>query len=259
MDQSNQNNYLLSEQAFFSQIEQYFNDSSASFTEKAHAFARFMPRQSISYFLARNEIFKKIIPLHGSIFDFGIYRGSSFFTWLQLSSIYEPYNHVRKIVGFDSFKGFSALSDNDLSAEGLGFSLKAEGAMALHGEEDELEHGIALWDLNRPLGHVNKAQIINGTLPDTFAKYMQEHSETVIALANFGLGLYEPTRDILNLIKPRLQTGSILVFEDLNQAMWPGETKALFEVFGADAVSLERVPFCPHLSWMRVGKRSNES
>ena len=96
MDQSDAKNYLQSEQSFFSLIEDYFRDSSSSYTEKMHAFPRFVPRQALSYFLARNEIFKEIIPLHGSILDFGIYRGSSFFTWLQLSSLYEPYNHLRK-------------------------------------------------------------------------------------------------------------------------------------------------------------------
>jgi len=253
MDQSNQDNYVQSERSYFSSIEEYFNDSSSSYTEKMHAFPRFVPRQSISYLLARNEIFKEVVPLHGSIFDFGTYRGSSFFTWLQLSSIYEPYNHLRKIVGFDSFQGFSALGENDHSAEGKDFKLKRQGEMVFHGGEEELQRGIALLDLNRPLGHVSKGQVVKGDLSDSFAAYLQEHQETIIAMANFGLGLYSPTKEILSLMKPRLQNGSILVFEDLNQAMWPGESKALFDVFGADEISLQRFPYCPHLSWMRVG------
>lgn len=253
MDQSDAKNYLQSEQSFFSLIEDYFRDSSSSYTEKMHAFPRFVPRQALSYFLARNEIFKEIIPLHGSILDFGIYRGSSFFTWLQLSSLYEPYNHLRKIIGFDSFQGFSALSKNDQSTESETFGLKRQEGMMFHGGDEELQRGIKLYNLNRPLGHVNKAQVIKGDLPSTCADYLQAHPETIIAMANFGLGLHEPTREILTLIKPRLQNGSILVFEDLNQAMWPDETAALFKVFGADEISLQRIPYCPHLSWMPVG------
>jgi hypothetical protein len=78
MDQSDPKNYINSEEIFFDSIEDYFDTSSGSYSEKAHAFARFLPRQAISYFLARNEIFKQILEVHGSILDFGLYRGSSF-------------------------------------------------------------------------------------------------------------------------------------------------------------------------------------
>lgn len=250
MDQSDVKNYLPTEKEYFSNIEKYFNNSASSYTEKMHAFTRFVPRQAISYFIVRNEIFKRILSLHGSILDFGVFRGSSFFSWQQLSSIYEPYNHVRKIIGFDSFEGFSALSDVDKSAEGEGFSLKSEGSMAFPDGQAELELGISLCDMNRPLGHVRKASIVKGSLPGTFAGYLEDHPETIIALANFGIGLHAPTRDTLALLKPRLQRGSILVFEDLNQAMWPGESKALYDVFSPGEISLERSPVCPHLSWL---------
>lgn len=253
MDQSNQKNYLESEQTYFSEIEEYFSTSSGTFSEKMHAFPRFAHRQAISYFLARSEIFKEVLPLHGSVFDFGIYRGSSFFTWQQLSAIYEPYNHLRKIVGFDSFRGFSALGENDRGVEGQDLALKRQGGMTFERGAEEMRRGVELVDLNRPLGHVRKANLVHGDLPQAFASYLDEHPETVIALANFGLGLYSPTIELLTLLKPRLQRGSVLVFEDLNQATWPGETKALFEVFGPSEISLRRFPYCPHISYMRMG------
>lgn len=250
LDQSNKKNYLLAEQEYFAAIEEYFCNSSSTYTEKMHAFPRFVSRQALAYFLARHEIFQRVIKLHGSILDFGIFQGSSFFTWQQLSAIYEPYNHTRKIIGFDSFEGFSALAEADRSAEGQDFPLKAEGRMAFPDGEAELMRGVALCDMNRPLGHVGKANILKGTLPETCGRYFDEHPETMIALANFGMGLYGPTRDTLGLVKPRLQRGSVLVFEDLNQAMWPGESMALYEVFQPKEISLERSPSCPHISWL---------
>ena len=254
MDQSDKKNYLLPEQDYFDNIEEYFQSSSSSYGQKMHAFPRFVPRQAISYFLARNEIFKNVVPLHGSILDFGVYRGASLFTWHQLSAIYEPYNHVRKIIGFDSFAGFSELDDkNDYGCTEKKFVLKQQGAMQFDGGKEELERGIALSDLNRPLGHIAKVQIEAGSLPDSVEQYLSTHQETIVAMANFGLGLYGPTKKILEHVKPRLQQGSILVFEELNQEMWPGESKALFEVFGAENVRLHRVPYCPHISWMQVG------
>jgi hypothetical protein len=253
MDQSNPKNYLDNERAFFAEIEGYYDRSSGNFSEKQYAFPRFVPRQGLSYFLARNEIFQKIISVHGSILDFGIYRGASFFTWLQLSAIYEPYNHIRKVIGFDSFEGFSTLGSNDQGVEGQDLGLKVKGGMAYDGAA-EIQKGIELNDLNRPLGHVAKGALVPGALPESCASYLEEHEESVIALANFGLGLYEPTIEILKQIKPRLVKGSILVFEDLNQPTWPGETKALFEVFEPGEISVNRLPYCPHISWVSVGE-----
>lgn len=251
MDQSNPKNYLEAEREYFSRIEGYFLNSSGSFTEKAYAFPRFIPRQALCYFLARNEAYQKILNVHGSILDFGVYRGGSFFTWQHLNAIYEPYNHVRKIIGFDSFRGFSEFSKEDLGAEGSDLALRAPGGMAYEGAS-ELKTGIDLTDLNRPLGHVSKGSIVEGLLPDSCAQYLEAHPETIVAMGNFGLGLYEPTLKVLKLIKPRLIRGSLLVFEDLNQATWPGETRALFEIFDPKTISISRVPYCPHISWVQV-------
>jgi len=250
MDQSSAKNYLSTEKEYFSLLEQYFYNRSSTFTEKMYAFPRFVPRQAIAYFLVRYEIFQYVVRLHGSILDFGVYRGSSFFTWLQLSSIFEPYNHVRKVIGFDSFEGFSTLEEADQSAEGMEFSLKRQAGMAFPNGEAELSRGSSLLDMNRPLGHVGKASIVKGPLPQSLVGYLDQHPETIVALANFGLGLYGPTRDSLALLRPRLQRGSVLVFEDLNQAMWPGESKALYEVFQPEEISLQWSPICPHVSWL---------
>lgn len=252
MDQSNPDNYANSEKLFFSEIENYFNKSSGSYTEKMHAFTRFLPRQALSHFLARNAIFSEILQIHGSVLDFGLYRGSSFFTWLQLSAIYEPYNHIRKVVGFDSFGGFSDLSEEDSGATDSALLLKKTGGMAYDGAQ-EITNGIELFDMNRPVGHVEKGKVITGELPASCQAYFDEHPETIVSLANFGLGLFKPTLELLKLIKPRLVKGSVVVFEDLNQATWPGETKALLEVFDLNDISLNRVPYCPHISWIKIG------
>jgi hypothetical protein len=242
MDQSNPKNYLDSEKLYFQKIESYFSESSGSFSEKAHAFPRFISRQSLSYFLARSQIFSNILNIHGNIMDFGIYRGSSFFTWLQLSSIMEPYNHIRKIIGFDSFQGFSEIGTNDVGTNDAELKVKRKGGMAYPGKS-EIQNAIDLMDLNRPLGHVSKGRLVEGELPKSRENYLKENPETIVALANFGLGLYRPT-----LVK-----GSVVVMEDLSQHTWPGETTAFFEVFGNCEHKLQRVPFCPHLSWIQIG------
>ena len=63
-------------------------------------FAKFTSRQTLTRFLAHNEIFTKVLPVHGSIIDCGVYMGQSLMTWAQLSSVYEPIGGVtREIFG----------------------------------------------------------------------------------------------------------------------------------------------------------------
>ena len=251
MDQSNPKNYLKSGEEYFGRIEEYWQQGDGNYSEKMNSLSRFVPRQALGYFLARNEIFKQVLDVHGSILDFGIYRGGSFFTWLKLSAIYEPYNHIRKVIGFDSFEGFSAIGEQDKGKNDKDLALKVEGGMAWDGF-DEISQGVDLYDMNRPLGHVNKGLLVKGDLPGSEENFLDDHDETIVAMTNFGLGLYEPTLKILQAIKPRLVKGSILMFEDLNQATWPGESRALFEVFDMSEHSLERLPYCPHISWIRI-------
>ena len=250
MDQSNLKNYLKSEEEYFDRIEEYWQQADGNCSEKMYSLSRFVPRQALGYFLAKNEIFKKVLDVHGSILDFGIYRGLSFFAWLS-SAIYEHYNYIRKVSGFDSFEGFSAIGEQDRGKNDKELALKVEGGMAWDGF-DEISEGVELYDKNRPFGDVNKGLLVKGDLPSSVENFLDDHDETIVAMANFGLGLYEPTLKILQAIKPRLVKGSILVFEDLNQATWPGESKALFEVFDMSEHSLERLPYCPHISWIRI-------
>ena len=193
-------------------------------------------------------VYCKVLNVHGSILDFGVYHGALFFTWQQLSALYEPYNHNRKVIGFDSLAGFSALGEFDVDADVRDLLLKKAGGMAYDGA-DELREGIELFDMNRPLGHVAKGVLVDGDLPGSCKRYLDEHQEAMVALANFGLGLFEPTVELLQLIRPRLVKGNELVFEDVNQATWPGETRALREVFPIGEFSLKRIPHCPHISW----------
>ena len=81
-------------------------------------FELFTHRRYLSRFLARYELYKKVLNIKGSIIECGVWNGGGLLAWAKLSSIFEPYAIHRKIIGFDTFEGFPSLSkndDNDLS------------------------------------------------------------------------------------------------------------------------------------------------
>jgi hypothetical protein len=59
-------------------------------------------------------LFQQIREVHRPIVECGVFRGVDLFSWSNLSAIFEPYNHVRRIVGFGTFQGFPAVSDDDV-------------------------------------------------------------------------------------------------------------------------------------------------
>ena len=47
--------------------------------------------------------------LKGSVVECGVNLGGGIFSWAHFSSILEPYNYHRKIIGFDTFLGIPKL------------------------------------------------------------------------------------------------------------------------------------------------------
>src|SRR5262245_10293245 len=50
-----------------------------------------------------NELYQKIVNIPGAIMEFGVWWGTNLALFESLRAIYEPYNHARKVVGFDTF------------------------------------------------------------------------------------------------------------------------------------------------------------
>src|SRR5690606_8723857 len=95
-------------------LEEYFTTSPGSATEKLENFAKYVPRQNLARFLARYEIFKLIQGIQGSIVECGVLFGGGLLSFAKLSTILEPYNFQRRIVGFDTFTGFPEVDKKDL-------------------------------------------------------------------------------------------------------------------------------------------------
>ena len=54
--------------------------------KKISNFTKFVPRQNLTYFLAKYEIFKKILNVNGSIIECGVLFGGGLMTFAQLSA-----------------------------------------------------------------------------------------------------------------------------------------------------------------------------
>ena len=199
-------------------------------------------------YLAKNEIFREILGVHGAIIECGVFLGGGLMTWANFSAIYEPFNHTRRIVGFDTFSGFSGLSAEDGTRS---IDFKQPGGLATNAHEDVLE-SISLYDSNRPIGHIPRCELVVGDACNTIAAYVEDNPQLVVAMLYLDFDAYEPTKAALEHFLPRMPKGSLVCFDELYDPMWPGETQAVHEVLGLAEISINRFPYVSNLSYTRL-------
>lgn len=242
-DQKSQSKQDLSQ---FSQIEALYANDPAPTIEKLEAFPKFASRQSIAKFLTKYEIFKRLLTVNGSIVECGVLHGAGLLTWAKLSSIFEPANHVRKVIGFDTFSGFPSVSGAD-TRTGAFHALKEGG---LTGSNiDNIREAISVYDLNRPISHIPKVELVQGDINETASAYLSDNPHLVVALLYLDFDLYEPTKKALEVFLPRMPKGSIIAFDELNAKIFPGETLAVLDTIGLRNLRIERFPFDSYVSY----------
>jgi len=236
------------EKAAMDELYAAFERSPLPLPQRLHAFARHVRRQDVARFLAKYELFRLNLSCAGSVVEGGVFTGGGLMTWLHCSAILEPYNHSRRIIGFDTFAGFNELHAQDTQT-GSSEHLRA-GAFGTHDAiRAELEQLVAIHDRNRPLGHIPKVELVAGDARATIAQYVQSHPHLLVSLLYLDFDLYEPTKATLEALLPRVVGGGIVAFDELNCADFPGETTALLETVNLTGVRLQRFAFEPYISY----------
>jgi hypothetical protein len=229
---------------YYQSLGRYWDESIGSNIDKLRSFTKYVPFGEFPKFLAKYEIFKKILNIHGAILECGVHQGGGLMTWGLLSSIFEPVNHVRKIVGFDTFEGFASISDKDKANN----EHAIKGGLAVDSYND-LQIAIANFDSFRPLGHIPKIEIVKGDASATIPEYIEKNPHLVVALLYLDFDLFEPTKVAIEQLRSRMPKGAIIVFDELYIKQWPGETEAVQETLGIKNLKIERFHFHPQISY----------
>jgi len=233
-----------SEREAASRYARLFECSPDATGDKLSHVAKYMRRQDMTRLLARYEIFKRVLRVKGSIVECGVYRGSGLMAWANFGAILEPTNLMRRIYGFDSFGGFPSVGplDRGESREARPGDLRADCL-------DELRQLIRAYDLNRPLGHVPKVELIPGDAAATIPEMIRRTPHLVVSLLFLDFDLYEPTKVALEHFIPRMPKGAIVAFDELDNPAWPGETLAALDTLGLRKLRLERLDFDPYIGF----------
>ena len=208
----------------------------------------FLTSKNLSRMLFFYEMYKKIVHSHGIIAEFGVRWGQTLSLMSAMRAIFEPFNRHRKIVGFDTFEGFKGLCEKDgtlCKCQNGSFSVSA-------GYQDYLDRILLMQEQLNPMSHLKRYELVKGDAVKTVPMYLKSHPETIVSLGIFDFDIYAPTKAALEAIKPHLCKGSILVFDELCDDIFPGETIAVREILGLNNLRIQRYPMTSRMSFVEI-------
>ena len=234
--------------SYETELENSFQTSNLQTMDKLDNFARFTRRQVVANFLNRYEIFKEILHIHGSIVEGGVNLGQGLFSWLHYSSILEPYNHSRRIIGFDTFEGFTNIHEEDNKS--IYTNSNDWKDFASKQSFEEITSSCNIQNKNRVLSHIEKVKVIKGDATQTIPQYFEDNKHEIVSLLHIDFDVYSPTKAALETIVPRMPKGGIIAFDEINDPNAVGETVALLEVMNINKFRIKRNSFDSNLCYI---------
>jgi hypothetical protein len=225
--------------AYLEALAERFIASDRLVADKLDQFPKYVPTTAVGRFLGRFETYKKIQNVPGAIVEAGVLSGSGLFSFVHFAFLLEPHNFYRRIVGFDTFEGFPALSDIDRR----GTSAHMEVGSYADNSFSELSELARVHEGFRLLPARPQVELVKGDIVDTVPAYVSQHPELVIALLYLDCDLLEPTRACLDHFLPRMPRGGVVVFDELGLPEYPGETAAVTASVGLGRLRLQRLPY----------------
>jgi hypothetical protein len=203
----------------------------------------------LARFFAISDVYKRIVNIPGDIFDLGTWYGQNAVLSENCRAIYEPFNKQRRIVCFDTFEGYQNWSDKDVKSTNYQEKTYATGLEYA----DFLRELLELHEGNNALGHMKKRhEVVVGDATQSVAQHLKVRPNTIVALAYLDLGLYGPTKKVLEDIKPHLIPGSVLLFLQLTRDELPGDSVAFREVLQGLRYDIEKSPIYPSFTIVTI-------
>ena len=224
-------------------VRNFIESSQQNAVGIAANFPVYANRQDVNRFLALHELFKLQLPVKGSIVECGVFTGSSLFSFAHFSGIYEPANYHREIVGFDTFEGFPIWSAEDEFDPSRGIFKPSIDSFF------ELSEATKAFQKNHYLEGVDKIRLIKGNVIETIPEFLINNKHFICSMLYLDLDVYEPTKVAIQSFLPRMPKGSVLVFDEIHNSHWPGETQALVDTVGISNLEIRNFPFNPNISY----------
>ncbi|SLM30896.1 dTDP-6-deoxy-L-hexose 3-O-methyltransferase [Desulfamplus magnetovallimortis] len=208
-------------------ISEVFEKFNISPTEALKHFPVFSRRVDLRRFLAHYELFKLSADLPGDIVELGVFRGLSLMSFANFLEIFNCTNRRKRVIGFDTFKGFVNINNKDLSKKND--SDKQAGDFDASNYYECLKEAITIFDEDRFIPWKKRIELFKGDICKTIPAYIEKNPGLRISLLHFDCDLYDPTKIGLKELFPLVVKGGVVIFDEYGDVNWPGESEAVDE------------------------------
>ncbi|WDI32487.1 macrocin O-methyltransferase [Hyphococcus flavus] len=237
-----------SQLGWYQQMADFANENDWRPRDQAANFPVFATRQEITRFIEAYEFYNLIRTTPGCIIECGVASGFFLMAMAHFCAIFEGYHYTRRIIGFDTFEGFTEPSPEDLSS---GAAHLKKGGLKFE-THDLLQRAIELYDGNRPIGHIPKVELVKGDMSKTLPEFIESNPSLIVGMLHLDVDLFEPTKNTINLLMERIPKGGVIIFDEPNHKDYPGETIAMMQTVGIPNLRLERLPISTMAAYARV-------
>jgi len=177
-------------------------------------FSCFASPKTLSKYISLYECYKKTLGLAGHIAEMGVFRGASSLFFAKMSVLYEPQT-ITQVHAFDWWKE----------------PTESDSPAWTYYESFERIH-----DLVHVQGLQRYVLLHRMNVLKELTVFFQKNSHLQFKLVYLDAGEYDLTIRGITEFWPRLVTGGILILDQFNMEIAPGETQAVKELLPEDAV-----------------------
>jgi len=182
-----------------------------TFEDLMEHFPAFLGHMSLSRVLGLYELYKQTLGVAGHIAEVGVFKGGSFLLFAKLVKIFEN-ESLTQVHGFDWFKGMEPDEMNTKVERGS------------YSESYE-----RICELVKVQNLENIALIHQMDVRSELSEFLESYQSLQFKLVFLDAGMYDVVKSCLPLFWERLTPGGILVLDQFNHVLSPGETKAVRE------------------------------
>lgn len=174
------------------------------------------------------DLLKNTNNLDGDVAECGVFKGS---TIVGIGYYLKTTNSDKKVLGFDSFEGFSG---DDLNSD-LSFSMtddiKNEAKLFKNNSFERVEKKLKMVNVS------DNIELIKGYFNETLPNY----SSKSFCFVHLDCDLYEPYKYCLDFFYPRMVKGGIILFDEYNDPVYKKCNLAIDEFLSDKTEKLQEI------------------
>ncbi|WP_447603700.1 class I SAM-dependent methyltransferase [Nitrospira sp. Nam80] len=180
----------------------------------------FAGHMNISRYLALYEAYKRTLGLAGHIAEVGVYKAASMLYFAKLIQIFEP-ESLTLVHGFDWFQGIKHGNGDDESLPRVQRMVEQDACGPV--DYERICKLVSLQNLDH-IAYIHRLDVTK-----ELDQFFREYPHLQFKLVFMDAGAYEVVRACLPRFWPRLVSGGVMIFDQFNHEIAPGETRAVRE------------------------------